>query len=162
MKFTHFLTCLQRDLHQENWTLAQPDSESVDKLPALILAYVGDAVFSLHLRCAMLSVEANKIQILHTMLAKMTSAPYQAYALRLIEEDLTEKEKSVLRRGRNSKSRVPKNSSIAEYRSSTGLEALLGYLYLDRQHERLSDLLNKIDTAVYQKLSLESRGESPL
>ena len=115
MKFVDFQACLRRDLLDIEQRLAGPASiENPEQLPALILAYVGDAVFSLHFRTAMLAVEGNKVQVLHTLMARMASAPFQAQALHCIEASLTELELAVVRRGRNAKSRVPRNASIAE------------------------------------------------
>ena len=70
LKFTDFQAKLKRDLKESgNRLSAGPAFEDPGQLPALILAYIGDAVFSLHVRTAMLSVEPNKVQILHTLLA---------------------------------------------------------------------------------------------
>ena len=61
-----------------------------------------------------------------------------------LEEELTEEEASVCRRGRNAKSyTAAKNASIIEYRKATGLEALCGYLYLQGQQERMLELIKK-------------------
>ena len=130
------------------------------QLPALILAYIGDAVFSLHARTAMLSAESSHVQVLHTVLARMASAPLQARALRDLEESLTEQEQAVVRRGRNAKSRVPRNASIAEYRSSTALEALMGYLYLSRQEERLQQMLERIVEYMCREMAADAKGGS--
>jgi ribonuclease-3 family protein len=159
LKFVDFQACLRRDLIDIEQRLAGPASiENPEQLPALILAYVGDAVFSLHFRTAMLAVEGNKVQVLHTLLARMASAPMQAQALYCIEESLTEVEQAVVRRGRNAKSRVPRNASIAEYRSSTALEALLGYLYLSRQQTRLEDVLRQMAEFLCRSLVSEAEG----
>lgn len=132
--------------------------EAPERLPALILAYIGDAVFSLHARTIMLSVESNRVQILHTLLARMASAPLQAKALRDLEEILTEQEQSIVRRGRNAKSRVPRNASVAEYRASTALEALLGFLYLSRQEERLQQVLTRVVECAGRELAGSVKG----
>lgn len=159
MKFVDFQACLRRDLLDIEQRLAGPASiENPEQLPALILAYVGDAVFSLHFRTAMLAVEGNKVQVLHTLLARMASAPFQAQALHCIEASLTEVELAVVRRGRNAKSRVPRNASIAEYRSSTALEALLGYLYLSRQQSRLEQILQQVAGSMCRSLLSEAEG----
>lgn len=159
MRFADFQAQLQRGLLHSGQRLSEgPSFDDPGQLPALILAYVGDAVFSLHVRTAMLSVEANRVQVLHTLLAKMASAPLQSQALHCIEESLTEQEKAVVRRGRNAKSRVPRNASISEYRSSTALEALLGYLYLSRQHERLDQLLEQVVAFMCRTLTSEAEG----
>jgi len=159
LKFADFQACLRRDLLAGEQRLSNPAPiENPEQLPALILAYVGDAVFSLHFRTAMLAVESNKVQVLHTLLARMASAPMQAQALYCIEESLTEVEQAVVRRGRNAKSRVPRNASIAEYRSSTALEALLGYLYLSRQQTRLEEVLRQVAEFMCRSLASEVEG----
>ena len=153
MKFVDFQACLRRDLLDIEQRLAEPSPiENPEQLPALILAYVGDAVFSLHFRTAMLAVEGNKVQVLHTLMARMASAPFQAQALHCIEASLTELELAVVRRGRNAKSRVPRNASIAEYRSSTALEALFGYLFLQAEYERLDELFAQVFSAIAEKM----------
>ncbi len=159
MKFTDFQASLRRDLLASEQRLADPQQiEDPGQLPALILAYVGDAVFSLHLRTTMLAVELNKVQVLHTLLARMASAPLQAQALHSLEDSLTETEQAVVRRGRNAKSRVPRNASIAEYRSSTALEALFGYLYLAHQQARLEQLLKQVVSFMCRNLASEIEG----
>jgi 23S rRNA maturation mini-RNase III len=81
LKFPDFQAQLQRDLQESRGRLsAGPDIEQPEQLPALSLAYIGDAVFSLHVRASMLSVEANKVQFSYTA-ARMASAGMQAQAL---------------------------------------------------------------------------------
>ncbi len=162
MKFTDFQAKLKRDLLESNKRLlAGPGYEDPGQLPALILAYVGDAVFSLHVRTAMLSVESNKVQLLHTLLSRMASAPLQARALYDLENlGLSEREQAVVRRGRNAKGRVPRNSSVAEYRSSTALEALLGYLFLSGQQERLQQISGQIVDFMCNAMASEMEGSS--
>lgn len=161
LRFIEFQACLRRDLAIDDKRLSEPlVLEDPALLPALILAYVGDAVFSLHARRAMLSIELHRVQVLHTLLARMASAPLQAQALYHLEEALTDKEKAVVRRGRNARSRVPRSSSVSEYRSSTALEALLGYLYLDRQQERLEQILCQVVDFMYRSLASEVEGST--
>lgn len=159
LKFSEFQACLRRDLTIDDKRLSEPLAIADPALlPALILAYVGDAVFSLHARRAMLAIELHKVQVLHTLLARMASAPLQARALYNLEATLSEQEKAVVRRGRNARSRVPRSSSVSEYRSSTALEALLGYLYLDRQQERLEQILQQVVGFMYRSLAAEVEG----
>jgi ribonuclease III family protein len=162
LKFADFQAKLKRDLKESNQRLLDgPGYDDPARLPALILAYVGDAVFSLHVRMAMLSVESNKVQILHTLLARMASASLQARALFELElQGLTELELAVIRRGRNAKGRVPRNASVAEYRSSTALEALLGYLYLSGEQERLQLILGQIVDFMCSVMASEMEGSS--
>ena len=75
-----------------------------------------------------------------------------------LEDSLTETEQAVVRRGRNAKSRVPRNASIAEYRSSTALEALFGYLYLAHQQARLEQLLKQVVSFMCRNLASEIEG----
>lgn len=116
---------------------------AVNQLPALVLAYVGDAYFTLYVRTRLLGYEQNKVRVLHTFDAKMVSAVMQSKAVKLLEDQLTAEEADILRRGRNAKSTVPKSASIAEYRYATGFEALMGYLYLQKKHDRLSEIVDK-------------------
>lgn len=143
LKFTEFQIKLKRDLAESSSRLsAGPGYTDPGQLPSLMLAYIGDAVFSLHVRTAMLAVESNKVNLLHTLLARMASASMQARALFELEAlGLTDNEQAVVRRGRNAKGRAPRNASIAQYRSSTAMEALLGYLYLNGEQERLQQIL---------------------
>lgn len=116
---------------------------AVNQLPALVLAYVGDAYFTLYVRTRLLGYEQNKVRVLHTFDAKMVSAVMQSKAVKLLEDQLTAEEADILRRGRNAKSTVPKSASIAEYRYATGFEALVGYLYLQKKYDRLSEIVDK-------------------
>ena len=160
MKFADLQARLQNVMQSGRESpAAAPSFEDPGQLPALVLAYVGDAVFSLHSRTAMLSAESHRVQVLHTILARMASAPLQARALRELEGDLTEQELSIVRRGRNAKSRVPRNSSISEYRASTALEALLGYLYLCRQEERMQQILTRIIESMCSEMASEVKGD---
>ena len=162
LKFVDFQSKLTRDLLESRRRLAEgPAYEDPGQLPALILAYIGDAVFSLHVRTTMLSVEPNKVHLLHTLLARMASASMQARALHEMEnKGLSDLEQAVVRRGRNAKGRVPRNASVAEYRSSTALEALLGYLYLSGKQERLQQILGEIVDFMCSLMAAELGGDS--
>lgn len=80
----------------------------VERLHPLVLAYVGDAYFSLYIRTKLLSYEQNKVRVLHTLDSKIVSATMQAVAYKSLESELTEIEAGIVRRGRNAKSTVPK------------------------------------------------------
>jgi ribonuclease-3 family protein len=131
----------------------------VAKLHPLVLAYVGDAYFNLYVRSQLLFFEQSKVRILHHHGAKMVSATLQAAALRQLEEQLTEAEAEFVRRGRNTKSSVPKSASIADYRYSTGFEGLLGYLYLSGQAERLQQLTQQAFQIISRKLANLDEGK---
>ena len=126
---------------------------AADRLPPLVLAYVGDAYFTLYVRTRLLGYEINKVRVLHTFDAKMVSAVMQSKAVRVLESELTPEEADVVRRGRNAKSTVPKSASIAEYRYATGFEALVGYLYLQKQEERLSEIVDKAFVIISREMT---------
>lgn len=111
-----------------------------ETLHPLVLAYIGDAYFSLYVRRRLLAFEQSKVRVLHQFGAQIVSAVWQAAAYRALEPELTEAEKEIFRRGRNAKSHAPRSSSVTEYRASTGFEALLGTLCLDGKTERLEAL----------------------
>lgn len=108
------------------------------------LAYIGDAVFSLYVRMRLLPVSSH-VQVLHDLASRMVSAVMQAKAMDDLEGTgtLTEEEAQIARRGRNTKSTVPKSASVREYRQGTAFEALMGYLYLTDRKERLQDLMDR-------------------
>lgn len=110
-------------------------------LNALALAYVGDAVHSLYVRqtLAGLNVQA---EALHTMSSQRVKASAQARLADSLLPTFTETELDVFHRGRNSSPHHrAKNQTSADYRKATGLEAVLGYLYLTGQTERLQAIL---------------------
>lgn len=112
------------------------------QLHPIVLAYVGDVVFSMYTRLRLLPT-SNKVQVLHDIDAKMVSAVMQCKAMQILEAELTEEEMQAFKRGRNAKSAVPKSASVAQYRIATGFEALMGYLFLENQEERLEYMLDK-------------------
>lgn len=111
----------------------------------LMLAYVGDAVFDLYVREKLAREKAMPVRQLHRRATAIVRADGQDAALRQMEPHLTEEEAEIVRRGRNTKSRVPKNADMAAYRRATGFEALLGWLYLNGENERLNCLLDLIE-----------------
>lgn len=115
------------------------------QLPPLFLAYVGDAVFELYVRRKLVGEKAQPIRQLHRKATKIVRAGGQDHILRQIEPLLTEEEADIVRKGRNTKSRVPKNADMAAYRRATGFEALLGWLYLNGRQERLNELLDGVE-----------------
>lgn len=117
----------------------------VDTLSPLTLAFTGDAVFSLFIR-EMLVCDANRpVGQLHKLSVGWVKAEAQSKGMRAILPLLTEKETEVFKRGRNAHtSHTPKNQSGCDYHYATGFEALVGYLYLKGEEERLNFLLNEV------------------
>ena len=120
-----------------------------DTLSPLTLAFTGDAVFSLFVR-EMLVCEANRpVGQLHKLSVNWVKAEAQSKGMRAILPLLTEKETEVFKRGRNAHtSHTPKNQSGCDYHYATGFEALVGYLYLKDEAERLNLLLNEVIKAI--------------
>ncbi|MBQ4645348.1 MAG: ribonuclease III [Clostridia bacterium] len=121
----------------------------VDTLSPLTLAFTGDAVFSLFVR-EMLVCDANRpVGKLHKLSVNWVKAEAQSKGMRAILPLLTEKETEVFKRGRNAHtSHTPKNQSGCDYHYATGFEALVGYLYLKDETERLTLLLNEVIKAI--------------
>ncbi len=118
---------------------------NADMLSPLTLAFTGDAVFSLFIR-EMLVCDANRpVGQLHKLSVQSVKASAQARAMREIMPMLTDTELSVFKRGRNAHtSHTPKNQSGCDYHYATGFEALVGYLYLKNEEERLNRLLSEV------------------
>lgn len=113
-------------------------------LNPLVLAYIGDAVHEMMVRTYVINQYPGSVNKLNQRVVAMIKATAQAEAFRQMESELTEEEIGMVKRGRNTKSMtVPKNTSVAEYRLATGFEALLGWLYLTGQEERLKEIVVK-------------------
>ena len=118
--------------------------ENPNLLSPSVLAFVGDGVYGLCVRTKL--AETNRPSgELHKLSVQYVNATAQAKAFEVIKEDLTEKEMSVFKRGRNFHTgNTPKNSTGGDYHTATGLETLFGFLYLSKQKERLEELFQKI------------------
>lgn len=115
----------------------------VNMMPPLVWAYVGDSVYELFIRTHLVNNSKAKPHRLHIESIKYVKAKAQAEILKRITENLTDSEKEIVRRGRNAENHhLPKNSDPADYMYSTAFEALIGYLYLSKQDERLKEILN--------------------
>lgn len=120
-------------------------SEKIRQLSPVTLAFMGDAVYGQYVREYLITGGAVNANILHRLSVKYVSAAAQAKVADRIIPLLTEGEKNIFRRGRNANtSHVPKNASPLDYRHATGLEALVGYLYLCGEAQRLNELFEFI------------------
>lgn len=109
----------------------------------LVLAYMGDAVYEILIRTMVVNEGNAQVNKLHKKTSGLVKAEAQAKFILSIEEELTEEERAVYKRGRNAKSfSMAKNATMKDYRMATGFEALVGYLYLDGQNERLLALVS--------------------
>ncbi|MGN0240445.1 MAG: Mini-ribonuclease 3 [Candidatus Weimeria sp.] len=108
----------------------------------LTLAFLGDGVFEIIVRSIVVAGRNVSPSRLHNASAHIVKAASQSRIAEAIEPDLTEVEADVFRRGRNAKSYThAKNASVSDYRIATGFEALLGYLYLNKEDERILELV---------------------
>lgn len=120
------------------------DIEKVKLMPPLVWAYVGDAVYELYIRTNLVNNTKLNPHKLHVEAIKYVKAQAQAKILEKITEILTEEEKDIVRRGRNAQNHhLPKNANLDEYSHATAFEAMIGYLYLTKQDERLGEILEK-------------------
>jgi len=119
------------------------DENTLSEYSPLILAYIGDAVYELLVRIHIVSAGNRRMKDIHLDTVQMVKAENQARFIREISDELTEEEQDIVRRGRNTRSNPPKNADMQNYRMSTGFEALIGYLYLKGDEERLEYLVNK-------------------
>lgn len=116
--------------------------QDIREYSPLVLAYLGDAVYELFIRTLVLSDGNASVYKLHKRSTEYVKAKAQSGTIHRILEFLTPEEQEIVRRGRNAKpGTVPKNADIVEYKYATGLEALLGYLYLKQDYTRLMQVL---------------------
>ncbi len=109
----------------------------------LVLAYIGDAVYEVMVRTRVINGGSIQVNKLHKHSSRLVCAKAQADMVKLLEEELTEEERAVFKRGRNAKSATTaKNASVVDYRWATGFEALLGWLFLSEQYKRLIELVS--------------------
>ncbi len=126
----------------------QKNNVSAEQMSPAALAFVGDAVYSLIVRSRLAQGRDLPVGRLHNEAAELVSAQSQAAAVERILPALTEKESDIFRRGRNAHTaRTPKSASVGEYHAATGLECLLGYLYLKGEMERIEEFIHIIFNA---------------
>lgn len=108
----------------------------------LTLAYIGDGIYDIIIRTIIVTKKNAPVNRLHKEVSQLVKANAQMRMIHAIESILTEEELGIYKRGRNAKSFTSaKNASITEYRIATGLEALIGYLYLDNRFNRIVELI---------------------
>ena len=112
------------------------------QLSPLSLAYIGDAVFEMYVRTYIMKDTNMPVSKLHKAATHYVSATNQALIVKKIADAFTQEETSVYKRGRNAHSYTSaKNADIVDYRMATGLEALIGYLYVKKETKRLEEIM---------------------
>ena len=124
------------------FTAAMPQAE---KLSPLALAYIGDAVYELAVRQYLLAKGGVYNKHLHQQTVELVRALRQSRLYDEIEDMLTAEEKDILSRGRNAKSgHQPPKVTVGDYRRATGVEALIGWLYLQGENEKLTRIFDRL------------------
>ena len=143
-----FKTGIQRKMMEENVSLMKP----------LVLAYIGDSVYSVYVKKRIIEEIPGNVFKLHLKTCEYVKAAAQAETVKYLWDDLSENEQNIVKRGRNAHSHtVPKNADVTDYRFATGFEALIGFLYLDGQNERLEEIMKKAYDHITDK---EHEGEN--
>ena len=110
----------------------------------LVLAYNGDAVYELMIRSKVINHGSMQVNKMHKHSAALVKASAQAQLIKALQEELTEEELAAYKRGRNAKSAtMAKHATMIDYRMATGLEALVGWLFLTEQYVRLVELVSR-------------------
>lgn len=114
----------------------------VNMMSPLVWAYIGDAVYEMHIRTYLINTTKLKPNRLHIESIKYVKAKAQAEILNKIQDKLTDEEKDIVRRTRNTENHhLPKNAELKDYMYATAFEGLIGYLFLTNQKERLNAIL---------------------
>lgn len=122
--------------------LFQMKEVDIKEYSPLTLAYIGDSVYDLIIKSLVINGGNKQVNKLHQETSRLVQASAQSLMMRTMQEHLTEEERAIYKRGRNAKSVSPaKNQSITDYRRATGFEALLGYLYLQKDWKRMLELV---------------------
>ncbi len=120
------------------------DTDEVKRNDPLVLAYLGDTLYDLYVRSRLVFTGDYKAGNLHKMSIKYVCAYGQAKALDIVEDNLDEEEKNIVRRAKNAKASPPKNTDKSTYMKATAFEALAGYLYLIGSNERLEEMFKRV------------------
>ena len=124
---------------RELFGLKDPDIRSYSPL---MLAYIGDGVYELVIRTILVKKGNCPVNRIHRKASSLVKASAQSAIMEKIEEHLTQEEHDIYRRGRNAHSpTMAKHATMADYRRATGFEALMGYLYLKGDYDRIVDLV---------------------
>ena len=135
---------------KEQFALSEIDIRTYSPL---VLAYIGDGIYELMVRTVLVGQGNRQASTLHKKASSYVKAYTQSAMILAVQEELTEEEHQVYKRGRNAKTvTMAKHASMHDYRHATGFEALMGYLYLTNQSKRMIDLI---------KMGMERTGGLP-
>ena len=126
---------MEKSLDQYFTAILGVEDSNPAEYSGLALAYIGDSVFDLLVKTVLVSKDNKQAFKYHKEAIHIVNAESQAGYIDLLEEKLTEQEMAIYKRGRKAK-----NASVGQYRKATGFEALIGYLYLNKEYDRLFEL----------------------
>lgn len=122
--------------------LFQLEDTDIRTYSPLTLAYIGDAIYELVIRTILVEKGNTQVNKLNQRANRLVKASAQSEMIEKLKPHLTEEEMAVFKRGRNAKSyTMAKNATMSDYRRATEFEALMGYLYLTEQWERMLELI---------------------
>lgn len=134
---------MEKSLNQqikETFAIADVDIRTYSPLT---LAYIGDGIFDVVIRSIVVGRGNTPVNQLHHKTSHIVKAHSQAMMAEVLLDEMTDTEKDIYRRGRNAKSHtMAKNATVMDYRSATGFEALMGYLYLTDAMNRILELIS--------------------
>lgn len=134
---------MEKSLNQqikETFAIADVDIRTYSPLT---LAYIGDGIFDVVIRSIVVGRGNTPVNQLHHKTSYIVKAHSQAMMAEVLLDEMTDTEKDIYRRGRNAKSHtMAKNATVMDYRSATGFEALMGYLYLTDEMDRILELIS--------------------
>ena len=114
------------------------------RMNTTVLAYMGDAVYEQFIREHIIDASSSNVSALHRRATGYVKASAQAMAVKALFDNLTEQEQNLVKRARNRKPVTKaKNADPLDYRWATAMEALVGYLYLDGQQQRLAQIMKE-------------------
>lgn len=128
------------------------DNIDVREYDVKALAYIGDAVYEVYVRQYLMKNSREQVSKLHKKAVKYVSAKAQACVIENIEENMEQDILAIFKRGRNTRANtVPKNTDVVTYKIATGFEAVVGYLYLTNNIERLEAFICKAFEIIEEK-----------
>ena len=121
------------------------DDRTLNTMPTLNLAFIGDGVYDLLVREYLVTHSASHVGELNKLKVEMVNCKSQDGYMQLLLDELTEEELAVYKRGRNTKvNSASRHSTLSDYHAATGMEALFGWLYLKGSQERINELFTRI------------------
>ena len=133
---------IMKDMIQYFYEKLELPKKDIRSYSPLALAYIGDSVYDLLIRTEAVANGNSPVKKYHRQVSNIVKADAQAEMIHVLLDELTEEEHEIFMRGRNANSYTKaKNATTGNYHRATGFEALLGYLYLTEQYERITDLI---------------------